>query len=205
MSGSRLTRSTLVGALSAGFLVVVFCLLLLWQNPLVFWNDDYELSVLPVFADMARSWSEGHWPILSPYSWVCGNLAGEFQYRHIFGFRECGCRSDLEIPADFSATGRCTFNRTSFCSGDWRILTRARSRLFTSSVDFCSAGCLTKRLDYLLGCDRLVRRSRRVHLAAMGMVGSRTGAGPATDEMAVPLARSIRVSARHGRISGTRF
>ena len=35
---------------------------------------------LPVFADMARSWSEGHWPILSPYSWVCGNLAGEFQY-----------------------------------------------------------------------------------------------------------------------------
>jgi hypothetical protein len=33
-----------------------------------------------VFADMARSWSEGHWPILSPYSWVCGNLAGEFQY-----------------------------------------------------------------------------------------------------------------------------
>ena len=73
-------RSTLLGALSAGSLVVGFCLILLWHNPLVFWNDDYELSVLPVFADMARSWSEGHWPILSPYSWVCGNLAGEFQY-----------------------------------------------------------------------------------------------------------------------------
>jgi hypothetical protein len=29
---------------------------------------------------MARSWSDGNWPILSPYSWVCGNLAGEFQY-----------------------------------------------------------------------------------------------------------------------------
>jgi len=68
------------GALSAGLLVVAFCLILLWHNPLVFWNDDYELSVLPVFADMARAWSEGHWPILSPYSWVCGNLAGEFQY-----------------------------------------------------------------------------------------------------------------------------
>ena len=68
------------GALSAGLLVVAFCLILLWHDPLVFWNDDYELSVLPVFADMARSWSEGHWPILSPYSWVCGNLAGEFQY-----------------------------------------------------------------------------------------------------------------------------
>src|ERR1041384_8867178 len=74
------TRSTALGAFSAGLIVVGFCLLLLWHNPLLFWNDDYELSVLPVFADMARSWSEGHWPILSPYSWVCGNLAGEFQY-----------------------------------------------------------------------------------------------------------------------------
>jgi hypothetical protein len=77
---SPITRSDFLGALSAGGIVVLFCLILLWRNPLVFWNDDYELSVLPVFADMARSWSEGHWPILSPYSWVCGNLAGEFQY-----------------------------------------------------------------------------------------------------------------------------
>jgi hypothetical protein len=74
------TPYNLLGALSAGLLTVVFCLILLWHKPLLFWNDDYELSVLPVFADMARSWSDGHWPILSPYSWVCGNLAGEFQY-----------------------------------------------------------------------------------------------------------------------------
>jgi hypothetical protein len=80
MSAPRSTRSEVLGAASAGLLVAFFCLILLWHNPLVFWNDDYELSVLPVFADMARSWSEGHWPILSPYSWVCGNLAGEFQY-----------------------------------------------------------------------------------------------------------------------------
>jgi hypothetical protein len=80
MPEPRSTRSEILGAISAGLLVVFFCLILLWHNPLVFWNDDYELSVLPVFADMARSWSEGHWPILSPYSWVCGNLAGEFQY-----------------------------------------------------------------------------------------------------------------------------
>lgn len=80
MSAPRSTRSEILGALSAGLLVVFFCLILLWHDPLVFWNDDYELSILPVFADVARSWSEGHWPILSPYSWVCGNLAGEFQY-----------------------------------------------------------------------------------------------------------------------------
>lgn len=69
-----------LGTIGAGLIAVFFCLILLWHDPLVFWNDDYELSVLPVFADMARSWSEGHWPLLSPYSWVCGNLAGEFQY-----------------------------------------------------------------------------------------------------------------------------
>ncbi len=80
MSDSRRTRSDVLGALSAGGIVTIFCLLLLWHDPLVFWNDDYEISILPVFTDVARSWSHGEWPLLSPYSWVCGNLAGEFQY-----------------------------------------------------------------------------------------------------------------------------
>src|SRR5438874_1915323 len=80
MPEPRRTRSEMFGALLAGFIVAAFCLILLWHDPLLFWNDDYELSILPVFADVARSWSEGAWPLLSPYSWVCGNLAGEFQY-----------------------------------------------------------------------------------------------------------------------------
>src|SRR3954467_3475271 len=80
MSGSRFPRSNTFGALFAGLVVIFFCLLLLWHDPLVFWNDDYELSILPVFADVARSWSHGELPLLSPYSWVCGNLAGEYQY-----------------------------------------------------------------------------------------------------------------------------
>lgn len=76
----RLERHNFLGALSAGGLVLAFCLILLWHDPLLFWNDDYELSILPVFTDVARSWSHGEWPLLSPYSWVCGNLAGEYQY-----------------------------------------------------------------------------------------------------------------------------
>src|SRR6202171_358938 len=80
MSEPRRPRSETLGALSAGLAVTAFCLILLWHDPLLFWNDDYELSILPVFADVARSWSEGHLPLLSPYSWVCSNLAGEFQY-----------------------------------------------------------------------------------------------------------------------------
>jgi hypothetical protein len=77
---SPITSSDFLAAAAAGSLVVAFCLILVWHDPLLFWNDDYELSVLPVLADVARCWSEGHWPLLSPYSWVCGNLAGEFQY-----------------------------------------------------------------------------------------------------------------------------
>jgi hypothetical protein len=80
MSEARSGRSGVLGASVAGLIVAAFCILLLQHDPLVFWNDDYELSILPVFADVARSWSEGHWPLLSPYSWVCNNLAGEFQY-----------------------------------------------------------------------------------------------------------------------------
>src|ERR1044072_2853630 len=96
------TRSTALGAFSAGLIVVGFCLLLLWRNPLLFWNDDYELSVLPVFADMARSWSEGHWPILSPYSWVCGNLAGEFQYGVFSVFVNAVVIVTWKLPLTFS-------------------------------------------------------------------------------------------------------
>src|SRR6267143_5740578 len=80
MPEARSRRSDVLGAIAAGLIVTVFCLLLLCHDPLLFWNDDYELSILPVFADVARSWSEGHWPLLSPSSWVCSNLAGEFQY-----------------------------------------------------------------------------------------------------------------------------
>ena len=167
----------LTGALSAGLLVVVFCLILLWHNPLVFWNDDYELSVLPVFADMARSWSEGHWPILSPYSWVCGNLAGEFQYGTFSLFVNAARRFGLEISTGLSTTGGCTFDRAPFCTRDWRIFARTRSRVFSRLIHLCRADCLVKRLDHLLGGDRLVRCARRFYLAAMGVVGRGTRSG----------------------------
>ena len=77
---ARSTRSEIVGAIIAASTVIIFSLLLLAHDPLIFWNDDYEISILPVFADIARAWNHGEFPLLSPFSWVCGNLAGEFQY-----------------------------------------------------------------------------------------------------------------------------
>jgi hypothetical protein len=77
---SPFTHRDALGAFLAATLLVIFSFLLLAHDPLIFWNDDYEISILPVFADMARAWNHGEIPLLSPYSWVCGNLAGEFQY-----------------------------------------------------------------------------------------------------------------------------
>lgn len=94
-------RKNLVGAIAVGLFVVGFCLLLLWHDPLVFWNDDYELSILPVFADVARSWSEGHLPLLSSYSWVCNNLAGEFQYGTFSIFVNAAVVLIWKIPLTF--------------------------------------------------------------------------------------------------------
>src|SRR5439155_2319068 len=51
---------------------------------------------------MARSWSEGHWPILSPYSWVCGNLAGEFQYGVFSGFVNAVIIAVWQFPLIFA-------------------------------------------------------------------------------------------------------
>jgi len=102
MPETRSTRSTIAGAITAGLIVAGFCLILLWHDPLIFWNDDYELSVLPVFADVARSWSEGHWPLLSPYSWVCGNLAGEFQYGTFSAFVNSAVILIWKFPLTFS-------------------------------------------------------------------------------------------------------
>ncbi len=95
-------RGHFVGALGAGALVLAFCGLLLWHNPGVFWNDDYQISILPVFADVARSWSEGHLPLLSPYSWVCSNLAGEFQYGTFSVFVNAAVVLIWKLPLSFA-------------------------------------------------------------------------------------------------------
>src|SRR5436190_20084528 len=98
---SRPTRSNVLGAMSAGAIVVAFCLVLLGHDPLLFWNDDCELSILPVFDDVARSWAEGHLPLLSPYSWVCGNLAGEFQYGTFSVFVNAAVVGIWKLPLSF--------------------------------------------------------------------------------------------------------
>src|SRR5436190_5148971 len=97
---SLITRH-LFGMAVVGLLILAFCLIQLWHDPLFFWNDDYEISILPVFADVARSWSNGEWPLLSPYSWVCSNLAGEFQYGTFSVFLNATVIAIWKLPLSF--------------------------------------------------------------------------------------------------------
>lgn len=98
---SRHPPAGLGGAFVAGGAVLALSSVLLWRDPSLFWNDDYELSILPVFADVARSWSEGHLPLLSPYSWICGNLAGEFQYGTFSVFINAAVVAIWKLPLTF--------------------------------------------------------------------------------------------------------
>ncbi len=191
----------ILGALIAGLIVVAFSLLLLWHDPLIFWNDDYELSILPVFADVARSWSEGHLPLLSPYSWVCNNLAGEFQYGTFSIFVNAAVVLIWKFPLTFPQQAAALSITHLFVLAAGAFLLGARSETFVSIVDLRCADRGAEWLDHLLGRDRLVRRARRVHLVAVGVVGTGARAGSTTERLAISLAGAVCVSARDRRIS----
>lgn len=63
----------------AGLIVVGFCGLLLLHDPQWFWADDYQTYQLANYCDVARAWHAGELPLLSPYTWNGGALAGEYQ------------------------------------------------------------------------------------------------------------------------------
>jgi hypothetical protein len=75
----RLPHEILMTAL-AGLVVVAICLAFAWHEPRFFWNDDCQMTFIPVFEEVNRAWRAGEWPLLTQSSWVCGNLAGEYQY-----------------------------------------------------------------------------------------------------------------------------
>ncbi len=56
--------------------------MLLWvmiENASDFYMDDYQSFFVPACMDIGRSLESGEYPLVSPYSWVGGALAGSFQ------------------------------------------------------------------------------------------------------------------------------
>jgi hypothetical protein len=83
MSGSARTPDVVRESLhtaAAGLVAAAFGLALYLANDRVFWNGDMQLQVVPISRDIARSLGEGHLPLISPYSWNAGALAGEMQW-----------------------------------------------------------------------------------------------------------------------------
>jgi len=197
----RLTQTpyNLLGALLAGFIVLAFCLILLWHDPLVFWNDDYELSVLPVFADMARSWSEGHWPILSPYSWVCGNLAGEFQYGVFSVFVNTVVIAVWKFPLTFPQQAAAVSIAHLFALAVGAFLL-ARDRHFSVPLSIFVA-LIASLNGWIMGRDGLVRRAWRLYMAALGVVGCRARSRSTAKQMEIPLAGAVCLPRRYWGIS----
>ena len=175
-----------------------FCFLLLWHDPLLFWNDDYELSILPVFADVARSWSEGHLPLLSPYSWVCGNLAGEFQYGTFSVFVNAAVVLIWKFPLSFPQQAAALSMTHLFVLGmGGYLLARGRNLSAPLALDGRARDC-AQRVDHLLGRDGLVRRARRLRLVSLGVVGDGARARFTPRPLAISLAGAVCLPARAG-------
>ena len=67
-------------ACAAALLVVVVASILISVHPQFFLRDDFQLQFLPGSREVARAWTSGTLPLLSPYSWSCAALAGEYQF-----------------------------------------------------------------------------------------------------------------------------
>jgi len=106
----------------------------------------------------------------------------------------------LETAADVFAASSCCFHGTSGGPECRRIFARAWPETIRSIIHFCCVGRVAERLDHLLGSKRLVRRTRRICMAAVGVVGR--GTGPRSEEiaLALSLARTIRLSAHYRRL-----
>ncbi|RUL88692.1 hypothetical protein [Tautonia sociabilis] len=76
--GGARTRRGATGAVAA-LVVAASGLVLLGIDPDWFWHDDFQTYQLAVYRDVARAWSAGELPLLSPSSWQGGALAGEYQ------------------------------------------------------------------------------------------------------------------------------
>src|SRR6516225_7427028 len=69
------------GVVLVGLLVLAFCgVLLLVNGRQWFWFDDFQDFYTPAYYDVGRAWCAGDFPLLSPYDWHGGALAGEFQF-----------------------------------------------------------------------------------------------------------------------------
>ena len=109
-----------------GVVVILFCISMLFFERGFFWYDDYQTQYLPGFQDVARSWSHGEFPLLSPSSWRGGALAAEYQFG-VFSVFETACvllvfGSGLPLP--LAAAALSTIHFVVLAAGVFRLAHR---------------------------------------------------------------------------------
>jgi hypothetical protein len=113
---------------------------------------------------------------LSPYSWVCSNLAGEFQYGTFSIFVNAAVVLIWKLPTIFSATGGRAVDDSFVRPWCGRIFARARKESLRSTLADDGVGDRSERLDHLLGGNELVRGVGSLCVVTVGVVesGART-------------------------------
>src|SRR5262245_26245516 len=112
----------------AALVIVFFGVLLLTTDPLFYWADDNQMQHLAARCDIARAWRAGEVPLLSPYSWHCSALAGEYQYA-VFSVFEALCVVSvfaLNLPLPQTAAVLALLHLGIMAAGAFR-LTRRRA------------------------------------------------------------------------------
>jgi hypothetical protein len=99
----REIRETLAAALLASAVLLVFYEI----DPGFFCKDDFQLQYLPGSREVTRAIAAGELPLLTPYSWICAALGGEFQFGVFSLFRVL--LESLAWLLPFSLTGRGAF------------------------------------------------------------------------------------------------
>lgn len=106
-----------------GVVIVLFCGVLLWHDPGFFWHDDYQSYQLAGLREVARAWSEGEFPLLSPYTWNGGALAAEYQYGTFSVFLTACVLTvfGLGLPLPLAAAALSIIHLTVLATGAFRL------------------------------------------------------------------------------------
>jgi hypothetical protein len=99
----REPRETLAAALLVAAIALVFYAI----DPGFFCKDDFQLQYLPGSREVTRALAAGELPLLTPYSWMCAALGGEYQFGIFSVFRML--LETLAWLLPFSLTGRGAF------------------------------------------------------------------------------------------------
>ena len=175
LEGESVPRASLLRevywTVAAGLITAAMAAAMISWLPKPLYRDDCQSEILPAYVDMDRALGEGSFPLLSPYSWCGGNLAGEYQYAvfsaaHLLiitAVFRCG------LSLAHSAAAIAVIYLAIAGSGAFRL--GRRYGLGVPAALYRLPGRGIERLEYLLGSTDLDPMFGKFLLGPLGLVG----------------------------------